>query len=73
MRNAWKLAIVFLVVVSNIQAEEIPVKSRLVSLGLFKNGLAVVRKAVSIPGPGTYRIDDVPEPVHGTFWIESAD
>jgi hypothetical protein len=72
MGNAWKLIVALLLVTSSIQAEEIPAKVRLVSLGLFKNGLTVVRKAASIPGPGTYRIDDVPEPVHGTFWIEAS-
>ena len=71
MRNAWKLAVGLLVTVLGVQAKEVQVKSRFVSLGLFKNELTVVRKAVSLPGPGTYRIDDIPEPVHGTFWIES--
>ena len=41
--------------------------SRITSVGLFKNGLAVVKRTVKLPGPGTYRIDDVPQPVHGTF------
>jgi hypothetical protein len=71
MRHSWKVAIALLVAALNIQAAEIPVKSRLMSLELFKNGLTVVKKAVSVSGPGAYRIDDVPEPVHGTFWIES--
>lgn len=71
MRNAWKLAVGLLAAVLSVQAEETPVKSRFVSLGLFKNELTVVKKAVSIPGPGMYFIEDIPEPVHGTFWIES--
>jgi len=71
MGNACKLAVALLAVAWNVQAEGLPVKSRFVSLGLFKNGLTVVRKAASVPGPGTYRIDDVPEPVHGTFWVEA--
>lgn len=71
MGNACTLAVALLAVAWNVQAEALPVKSRFVSLGLFKNGLAVVRKAASVPGPGTYRIDDVPEPVHGTFWVEA--
>jgi len=65
----WIIVIFFWGV--NTQAEEISIKSRYISLGLFKNGLAVVKRAVSLPGPGTYRVDDAPEPVHGTFWIES--
>jgi len=52
-------------------AEETLVQSRIASLGLFKNGLAVAKRTVTVPGPGTYRLADVPEPVHGTFWIES--
>jgi len=53
------------------QAGETPLQSRITSVGLFKNGLAVVKRTVKIPGPGTYRIDDVPQPVHGTLWVES--
>ena len=51
--------------------KERPLESRIASVGLFKNGLAVVKRTVELPGPGTFRIDDVPQPVHGTFWIES--
>lgn len=47
------------------------IESRVTSLGLFKNGLAVVRREVRLPGEGTFEIGGVPEPVHGTFWIES--
>ncbi len=46
-------------------------ESRIRWVDLFKNGLAVVRRTVSIPEPGAYRVEDVPEPVHGTFWIQS--
>jgi hypothetical protein len=52
-------------------AEEKPVTSRVASIGLFKNGLAVVRRIATVPGPGTYRLENVPEPVHGTYWVES--
>jgi hypothetical protein len=47
-------------------------ESRVVSVGLFKNGLAVVKREVQLPGPGEYEVANVPEPVHGTFWIESS-
>ncbi len=67
----WKLVIAVLVGTLAMQAEESLLKSRFVSLGLFKNGLVVVRKAMTAPGPGIYRLEDVPEPVHGTLWIES--
>ena len=52
-------------------AEEKPLESRIASIGLFKNGLAVVRRTVTVPGSGVYRLDDVPRPVHGTYWVES--
>ena len=52
-------------------ADQKPLESRITSVGLFKNGLAVVERLVTIPEPGDYRIDDVPQPVHGTFWIKS--
>lgn len=41
------------------------------SVGLFKNGLSVVRIADSIPESGILDITAIPDPVHGTFWIES--
>jgi len=52
-------------------AAETVVKSKVDSVGLFKNGLAVVKRSVKIDGNGTYRIENVPTPVHGTFWLES--
>lgn len=51
-------------------AEETPVGSKIVAVGLFKNGLAVVRREATVVGPGSYRIDDVPSPVHGTWFVE---
>src|SRR5262249_53861028 len=53
-------------------AAETPAKDRIVAVGLFKNGLAVGRREVALPGPGTYRLDQVPEPIHGTFWVDCA-
>jgi len=64
-------AFLMLATASAANAAETEVKSRVTSVGLFKNGLAVVNRTVSVPASGTYRIEDVPEPVHGTFWIES--
>ncbi|MGA2061770.1 MAG: hypothetical protein ABSG67_14890 [Thermoguttaceae bacterium] len=51
--------------------EEKPLTTRITSLGLFKNGLAVVQRTAKIERAGTYRVEDVPEPIHGTFWVES--
>ncbi|HYF50095.1 MAG TPA: DUF4139 domain-containing protein [Planctomycetota bacterium] len=55
-----------------LRAEEPEIKSRIVSVGLFKNGLAVIRCEAELPKPGTYLITDVPDPVHGT-WSIGAD
>lgn len=46
-------------------------QSRIVSVSLFKNGLALVKRELTVPGPGAYRLDYVPEAVHGTYWVES--
>ena len=47
------------------------VESHIVRAGMFKNGLAMVKRVIEVEGGGTYRIEDVPEAVHGTLWIES--
>ena len=44
--------------------------SRVVGVDLFKNGLAVVKRVVELPGAGAFRVESLPEPVHGTFWVE---
>lgn len=54
---------------SNVTDDVVP--SRVRSIDLFKNGIAVVRRTVALPGNGTFAITDLPEPVHGTFWVES--
>jgi hypothetical protein len=74
MRTRWALLLAAVPLVWNpaaLPAEEVPAKSRIVSVGLFKNGLAVVRRELTVNGPGTFRLDDAPDPVHGTFWVES--
>ncbi len=71
---AWLLAAAALVQAGSTDLraqEETPVPSRVAAAGLFKNGLAAIRREIRLPGPGTYLIDDVPEPVHGTWWVES--
>lgn len=51
--------------------DEKEVESKVVSVGLFKYGLAVIKREVALPGNGTVRVADVPEPIHGTFFVES--
>jgi hypothetical protein len=53
------------------RAGETPVRSKIVAVSLFKNGLAVVRREVTLGKAGAYALDDLPNPVHGTFWVES--
>jgi hypothetical protein len=68
------VSLAVLVIFSSRQArgDEKPAKSRIVAVDLFKNGLAVVKREVTINGPGTYVLDNVPQPVHGTYSVESA-
>lgn len=56
---------------SNVLEQETYVESPILSVAMFKNGLAVIKRIVEVPGSGTYLVNDIPEPVHGTFWIES--
>jgi len=51
-------------------ADEAKVDCPIQSVAMFKNGLAIVHRTVAITGAGVYRIEDVPTPVHGTFWID---
>lgn len=44
--------------------------SRIVSVSLFKNGLGFVTEEAEIPGKTEkFVLDNLPVPVHGTFWI----
>lgn len=42
-------------------ADETPIQPQIESVGLFKNGVAVVRASFTAPGPGCYRWDAVPQ------------
>ena len=52
-------------------ADETPMKSKIVAVDLFKNGLVVVKREVTLPKAGSYVLDEVPHPVHGTYFVES--
>lgn len=72
MRFKWFWALLAVLIgTAHLNAQETIAKSKIVSVGLFKNGLAVVKREVQIAKEGTYRLDASPEPVHGSFWIES--
>jgi hypothetical protein len=70
MKRGYALTALILCATSIAYCDELPIHSPIESIALFKNGLAVVRRSIDFPGPGAYRLDDVIEPVHGTFWIE---
>lgn len=52
-------------------AEELPVVPQIESVGLFKNGVAVVRASFETKEAGSYRWDELPRSIHGSFWVES--
>lgn len=72
MRTAVALALTAFLYGPAARADETPVKGKIVAVDLFKNGLAVVRCEVALGKPGVYVLDDVPQPVHGTYWVEAA-
>jgi hypothetical protein len=74
--SAAFVALACVILTDRVAAEQ-PLSSRIESVGLFKNGLAVVKRVIDVPairtasGSESFVISDVPEPVHGTFWVES--
>ena len=48
----------------------VPSRRQIESVGLFKNGVAVVRASFTVPGPGSYRWDNIPQTIHYRyhFW-----
>ncbi len=51
--------------------QEKEVKSQIVSLGLFKNGICLVQERIPIPGEGTFYLSNPASPIHGTFFMEN--
>src|SRR5687767_4528789 len=68
--RAVALGLAALLFPATARADETPVKGKIVAVDLFKNGLAVVEYQVTLGKPGVYALDDVPEPVHGTYRVE---
>lgn len=52
-------------------ADDTLAKGKIVAVDLFKNGLAVVTCEVTLGKPGGYALQEVPRPVHGTFWVDA--
>ncbi|MFW6171106.1 MAG: hypothetical protein ACODAD_11495 [Planctomycetota bacterium] len=71
VRLALTTAVLSALTATIAPAEERNVESQITSIGLFKNGLAIVQREVPISATGIHVVRDVPVPVHGTFWIES--
>lgn len=55
----------------SVNATEETVESKIESVALFKNGLAVVTRTISVSQPGDYIVNSDINPIHGTFWIDS--
>ncbi len=71
VRSLCMAALISPLAVVHAPAESTPVQSQIESVGLFKNGLFVVRETIKVPGSGTYSLDTVPKAIHGTLWFES--
>jgi len=57
-----------------LTAEPQVVSSRIISASIFRAGLALVTREVSVPaGKATYALDAVPEALDGGFWYGSPD
>jgi hypothetical protein len=71
MRNITAILGLCLALATAAEARDNELECQISSIAMFKNGLAVVTRAADVPGPGVYYVTNPPEPVHGTFWIES--
>lgn len=67
MRFCLRLSMLLLVSLT-VPAQQ---SSKIVSAGLFKNGIASITREYTVPGPGHYTFDALGSPVHGTLWVES--
>ena len=52
-------------------AEETTVQPQIDSVGLFKNGLCVVKCSFNTDRPGDFVWEEPPRVVHGTFLVDS--
>ncbi|MDR0520243.1 MAG: DUF4139 domain-containing protein [Planctomycetaceae bacterium] len=60
-----------LVLVSSAFAAEQKVTPKIEAAALFKNGFIIVRQSIDIPAAGSYRWENVPGMIHGTFFIDT--
>ena len=64
-------AVLLLATILSVTGNEVVVQPKIESVGVFKNGIAVVRASFNVPGPGSYRWDQVPQAIHATFSVDS--
>ena len=72
MRSASKgllLSLIVLVVASVTAGAQDALQPTVDEVALFKNGLGFALRHVEVPGAGEFVIDDLPVPLHGSFWI----
>ena len=63
-----------LVTVGHAAPTPVQLKSRIVEASVFKSGLVMLTREVTVPvGDGSYTLDVVPEASDGTFWYSSPD
>lgn len=48
------------------------VTSRVKSVSMFKNGVALIREEFTVPASGQYVLDAIPYAIHGAFFIQSS-
>src|SRR5215207_4402448 len=60
-----------LAMVGVASAKETVIEPKIESVGLFKNGLCVVKGSFAANEPGEFLWDEPPRAVHGTFLVES--
>lgn len=66
------LATVGIALSVSLYAQEPPrLPSMAVRASVYKNGFAVVERVAEVPRAGSWRLDDLPPPAHGTFWVTS--
>ena len=51
--------------------EATPIRGALESLGVFKNGVGVVKERYHVSSAGSFCVMAPPSPLHGTFFIQS--
>ena len=65
-----KQILLFLLTLNTLSAQEAR-QGHIDSVALFKNGLVIVRMSDLIPESGKLEMNELLEPVHGSFWVDS--